>query len=140
MLVPKRRVPGPAREAGALRPRHRLRLETSRCASSRGARPRPQDFSSGVCQRATGLGLPPAPAKLSTVIGDILQPTHLLFILVVALVVLGPKRLPEVGRSLGKGLRDFRGAISGQDEASPEQSVQHLQSGEGQAAPPPGPA
>jgi sec-independent protein translocase protein TatA len=46
------------------------------------------------------------------VIGDILQPTHLLLILVVALLVLGPKRLPEVGRSLGKGLRDFRQAIS----------------------------
>lgn len=45
-------------------------------------------------------------------IGDILQPTHLLLILVVALLVLGPKRLPEVGRSLGKGLRDFRHAIS----------------------------
>jgi TatA/E family protein of Tat protein translocase len=50
------------------------------------------------------------------VVGDILQPTHLLLILVVALVVLGPKRLPEVGRSLGKGLRDFRGAISGMEE------------------------
>lgn len=44
--------------------------------------------------------------------GDILQPTHLLFILVVALLVLGPKRLPEVGRSLGKGMRDFKNAIS----------------------------
>jgi TatA/E family protein of Tat protein translocase len=50
------------------------------------------------------------------VIGDILQPTHLLFILVVALLVLGPKRLPEVGRSLGKGLRDFRGALSGLED------------------------
>jgi TatA/E family protein of Tat protein translocase len=50
------------------------------------------------------------------VIGDILQPTHLIFILVVALLVLGPKRLPEVGRSLGKGIRDFRGALSGMDE------------------------
>jgi sec-independent protein translocase protein TatA len=49
-------------------------------------------------------------------IGDILQPTHLIFILVVALLVLGPKRLPEVGRSLGKGLRDFRGALSGLEE------------------------
>lgn len=50
-------------------------------------------------------------------IGDVLQPTHLLLILVVALLVLGPKRLPEVGRSLGKGIRDFRGAMSGiQDE------------------------
>jgi len=46
------------------------------------------------------------------VIGDILQPTHLLFILVVALLVLGPKRLPEVGRALGRGLRDFRNALS----------------------------
>jgi sec-independent protein translocase protein TatA len=50
------------------------------------------------------------------VIGDILQPTHLLFVLVIALLVLGPKRLPEVGRSLGRGLRDFRSAISGEDQ------------------------
>jgi sec-independent protein translocase protein TatA len=50
------------------------------------------------------------------VIGDILQPTHLLFVLVVALLVLGPKRLPEVGRSLGRGLRDFRSAMNGDDD------------------------
>jgi len=49
------------------------------------------------------------------VIGDLLQPTHLLFVLVIALLVLGPKRLPEVGRSLGKGLRDFKEAVSGVD-------------------------
>ena len=49
-------------------------------------------------------------------VGDVLQPTHLIFILVVALLVLGPKRLPEVGRSLGKGIRDFRGALTGIDE------------------------
>ena len=53
-------------------------------------------------------------------IGDILQPTHLLFILVIALVVLGPKRLPEVGRSLGRGLRDFRAAMSGEDDEPAE--------------------
>ena len=53
-------------------------------------------------------------------IGDILQPTHLLFVLVVALLVLGPKRLPEAGRALGKGLRDFRTAISGEDDRSSE--------------------
>src|SRR5207244_7565059 len=52
------------------------------------------------------------PAKLRDVIGDIFQPTHLLFILVIALLVLGPKRLPEVGRSLGRGIRDFRQAMS----------------------------
>jgi sec-independent protein translocase protein TatA len=47
--------------------------------------------------------------------GDIMQPTHLLLVLVVALLVLGPKRLPEVGRQLGKGMRDFRAAISGEE-------------------------
>jgi sec-independent protein translocase protein TatA len=52
------------------------------------------------------------------VIGDILQPTHLLFVLVIALLVLGPKRLPEVGRSLGRGLRDFRSALSGDEKDS----------------------
>ncbi len=41
----------------------------------------------------------------------IFQPTHLLLLLAIALVVLGPKRLPEVGRSLGRGLRDFKAAI-----------------------------
>jgi sec-independent protein translocase protein TatA len=50
------------------------------------------------------------------VIGDILQPTHLLFVLVIALLVLGPKRLPEVGRAIGSGLRDFRAAINGDDD------------------------
>ena len=45
---------------------------------------------------------------------DIFQPTHLLFVLVVALLVLGPKRLPEVARQLGNGLRDFRSAINGE--------------------------
>jgi sec-independent protein translocase protein TatA len=52
---------------------------------------------------------------VSDVVGDILQPTHLIFILVIALLVLGPKRLPEVGRSLGRGLRDFKGALSGDE-------------------------
>jgi len=48
--------------------------------------------------------------------GDIIQPSHLIFVLAVALLVLGPKRLPEVGRSLGKGIRDFRGAMAGLEE------------------------
>ena len=44
------------------------------------------------------------------------NPVHILFIGVVALVVLGPKRLPELARSLGHGLREFREAIGGQPE------------------------
>jgi sec-independent protein translocase protein TatA len=55
-------------------------------------------------------------------VGDILQPTHLLFILVVALLVLGPKRLPEVGRTLGTGLRDFKAAINGESHDDHEPS------------------
>jgi sec-independent protein translocase protein TatA len=46
-------------------------------------------------------------------IDNIVQPTHLILILAVALLVLGPKRLPEVGRSIGRSLHDFRGAIDG---------------------------
>jgi len=41
-----------------------------------------------------------------------LGPGELLLILAIALVVLGPKKLPEVGRSLGKGMREFKESIS----------------------------
>jgi sec-independent protein translocase protein TatA len=43
----------------------------------------------------------------------ILSPTHLLVVLVVALIVLGPKRLPGAGKALGQGLREFKDSISG---------------------------
>ena len=45
----------------------------------------------------------------------LLSPSHLIIILIIALVVLGPKRLPEVARSVGKGVREFRTAISFDD-------------------------
>ncbi|MGZ4382027.1 MAG: Sec-independent protein translocase subunit TatA/TatB [Gaiellaceae bacterium] len=40
----------------------------------------------------------------------------LVVILIVALLVFGPKRLPEMGRSLGKGMREFKDSISGKDD------------------------
>jgi sec-independent protein translocase protein TatA len=40
------------------------------------------------------------------------SPVHLLFLGAVALIVLGPKRLPEVARALGKGMREFREAMN----------------------------
>jgi sec-independent protein translocase protein TatA len=43
-------------------------------------------------------------------------PMELIVVLVIALIVLGPKRLPDAGRSLGPGLREFKGAISGGDD------------------------
>jgi len=44
----------------------------------------------------------------------------LVLILVVALLVFGPKRLPEIGRSLGKGMREFKDSITGDDKPQPE--------------------
>jgi len=38
---------------------------------------------------------------------------ELILVLVIALVVLGPKKLPEVGKSLGKGMREFKDSIAG---------------------------
>lgn len=43
-------------------------------------------------------------------------PLEILVVLIIALVVFGPKRLPELGRSLGKGIREFRGSITGDDD------------------------
>ena len=48
-------------------------------------------------------------------IGNILSPAHLLLVFAIALAVLGPKRLPEVGRGLGSAIRDFKGSLSGAD-------------------------
>jgi sec-independent protein translocase protein TatA len=45
-------------------------------------------------------------------------PLELAIVLIIALVVFGPKRLPELGRSLGRGLREFRGSLSGDHEES----------------------
>jgi sec-independent protein translocase protein TatA len=44
---------------------------------------------------------------------SILQPTHLIIVLIVALLVLGPKRLPEAGRAIGQGLKEFKSSVSG---------------------------
>ena len=45
------------------------------------------------------------------------NPVHLIFIAAVALIVLGPKRLPEIARALGNGIREFRESVS-QDPAA----------------------
>ena len=40
-------------------------------------------------------------------------PLELAIVLIIALVIFGPKRLPELGRSMGRGIREFRSSISG---------------------------
>lgn len=44
------------------------------------------------------------------------NPIHIAFVLVLLLLVFGAKRLPEMGRSLGSGMRGFKDSLSGEDE------------------------
>ena len=56
-------------------------------------------------------------------------PGELIVVLVIALIVLGPKRLPEVGRSIGHGMREFKDSISGdsrrRDEDDDDYTLNH---------------
>ena len=47
------------------------------------------------------------------------QPTHIILILLVALMLFGGRRLPEIGRSLGTGMREFKDTISGHTPLEP---------------------
>jgi sec-independent protein translocase protein TatA len=46
------------------------------------------------------------------------SPTHLVILLLVALLLFGAKRLPEIGRSLGVGMREFKDSVTGVQEAT----------------------
>jgi sec-independent protein translocase protein TatA len=46
---------------------------------------------------------------------------ELIVLLLVLLLIFGPKRLPEMGRSLGKGMREFKDSVTGKDNGEPEQ-------------------
>jgi sec-independent protein translocase protein TatA len=50
------------------------------------------------------------------VLTNVLQPTHLIIVLVVALLILGPKRLPDAGRALGQGIKEFKHSIISADD------------------------
>jgi sec-independent protein translocase protein TatA len=47
-------------------------------------------------------------------------PMELVVVLIIALIVLGPKKLPDAGRALGDGIRQFKGSISGAGEQPAE--------------------
>jgi sec-independent protein translocase protein TatA len=47
-------------------------------------------------------------------------PMELIVILAIALIVLGPKKLPEVGRSIGKGMREFKESLQGEEREREE--------------------
>jgi sec-independent protein translocase protein TatA len=51
------------------------------------------------------------------------QPTHLLIIAGIALLIFGPKKLPELGKGMGEGIRGFKAAMAGKEEAPAAQAV-----------------
>ena len=55
-------------------------------------------------------------------------PLELVIVLVIALVILGPKRLPEVGKSIGNGMREFKDAISGSSKDDDDDEITTLKS------------
>jgi sec-independent protein translocase protein TatA len=67
--------------------------------------------------------------------GDLLQPWHLIVLAVVAFLLFGAKRLPELGKGLGEGLKGFREGIRGITDPPPAQPVQQAS-----VQPPPPPA
>ena len=48
------------------------------------------------------------------------NPIHIAFLLILLLLVFGAKRLPEMGKSLGTGMRGFKDALSGESEPTPQ--------------------
>ena len=52
------------------------------------------------------------------------NPLHVAFLLVILLLVFGAKRLPEMGRSIGTGMREFKDSISGESKPTLTQSIQ----------------
>ena len=70
--------------------------------------------------------------------GDLLQPTHIIILLVVAFLLFGARRLPELGKGLGEGLRGFKEGIKGVTDPPP--AAQNTQQAAAPAPPPAAPA
>jgi sec-independent protein translocase protein TatA len=62
-------------------------------------------------------------------------PLEIVVVLIIALVVFGPKRLPELGNSLGKGIREFRDTVSGDKQDDGDDDVKALSATQATTAP-----
>jgi len=69
-----------------------------------------------------------ATMKELTMLEGLFQPMHLLMIFGIALLVFGPKKLPELGKGIGDGIRGFRSAMKEQEETSEKVSTVNKQS------------
>jgi sec-independent protein translocase protein TatA len=65
-------------------------------------------------------------------------PTEIIVVLALVLIIFGPKRLPELGHSLGKGIREFRSSISSENDDEPKPRA--LDTGDTAGTPPTTPA
>jgi sec-independent protein translocase protein TatA len=70
------------------------------------------------------------------------NPLHIAFLVVILLLVFGAKRLPEIGRSLGSGMREFKSSVTGEDNSHQTlpPAQQHQQEPPPVTAAPPAPA
>ena len=66
------------------------------------------------------------------------NPIHIAFIVVILLLVFGAKRLPEIGRSLGTGMREFKQSVTG-ETAAQQPTLSTMQEPAPAQAPPPAP-
>ena len=62
-------------------------------------------------------------------------PLELAIVLIIALVIFGPKRLPDLGKSLGKGMREFKDSLSGENDDDEEEEQAKLEAAATQPQP-----
>jgi sec-independent protein translocase protein TatA len=73
--------------------------------------------------------VPPGDGRINAMLDNLFTPTHLIIILVIALLVFGPSNQPEHGKGLGEGLKGFKEGnkgISGNNDAAPQQQQQTI--------------
>jgi sec-independent protein translocase protein TatA len=59
----------------------------------------------------------------NAMLDNLFTPTHLVIILVIALLVFGPRKLPELGKGLGEGIKGFKEGIKGATDTPPQENI-----------------